>query len=512
MNDFFKCPICLETLAAARVALCGHLFCSECYYNMVDSADHPACAVCRRPLTSPPYPNYEVDALLDRDDDEFRARVRRSRERTAAAAAQPLDAPDHAANLSSAEPSVRCAALANLLCTVENVGTFLCADMRGACLTQVVAYATAPSSRHEHLLAWRLLAHAAEYFRDGSGLLTAGVHSVAAHSLVHPMATVASRRAVTRAVRSLAETHPGHFDMFLRESWLMRLLSAAPAAVAHVAIASGPSGVRTLAAAGALTRLLVVADAHERVLGASLLDAALGVQECRDEVLRAAAIMLRAPVPNACALAKICWRDDDAARVVATCHMHNLAAAVRTCATGVGDFDEHMAVLDVLQALLDNTSTATPALVTDVLAWVRRPDTHEGVRAFGLSYAAAAARFSAACAEAALNHYGCVQVMTADETDDPSLYLAGDVFTHERLVDQHASSLTYTLGTLTFVRYSAVYFASALAGTPRGLALVADHAQSALRAAALAAGVDEVTVAACQDVCEKCESVKIVAP
>lgn len=530
MEERFTCPVCLDRVAASRVTLCGHVYCGGCYYEMLRRSPFSACAVCRTILDQDPYPNFELDETLEAvfGDDAFRERARLSR--AAAERAEEIPAPQvtpaeqnegSLALLSSDDPTLRRVALHALLEAAEENDTVTCAAMQRNVLIRVVRCASAPETPGELEAAWRLLAHIAVYFRDAGVLLGLGVHVAAAHALVSPMAGVCSRRATTRAVESLSDTHPSYFAFFLdlgdpppsplllmgtAEPWSARLGRAAPAALARVAL-NVAGGVAALArSAGALGHLLVAWGGRDRTLSGQLLEAALGAGDegCSREVRQAAAVMLHAPVLNADALALVCWRDADAAGIISTCHRDEVAAAVRSASLG-DNFDSQVAVLDFLHALHENAGMKDPGLVVDVLRWMRRVRTDEHIKDLGLSYVSACARSSLLCASAVSAAYVLPMYMLADGSD-ASLYLAGDVFSHEELVREKAEQLAGLIGRLDYTRYPAVYLVSSIAGTPSGLRIVAVNALETL--CACGEGQDEVTAAAAQEVLEVCRGAR----
>jgi hypothetical protein len=506
MTEHFTCPVCLETIAGARVALCGHGYCASCYYDMVDRSQHPSCAVCRRPLDTPPYPNYEVDALLDRDDEAFKARVQCSRRAALEAESRvpDRDVPTPSEMLRSDDATLRRVALEGLLHTAEQVLGFTCAELAQDTLRRVVHSANYPANRDEAAAAWRLLAHAAVHFRDAGVLVGMGVHSGACRHLMSDLSSVPSRRAVSRVVASLADTHPSYFSLMLEPAWVVRLAAAAPAALAHAALALRPGGLMKLADASVLSTVLLAVGEHERTLAARLLGVALDMPECCTQVQHAASLMLLSPVVHAESLRTICWKDETAARVIATCHQRDIAAAVRTCSSSVNEeYDVHTAVLDIMHALHDVANMCSPALVSDVLRWMLQPGTPPSLHSFGLAFVASCARSSRTCALAVCRHYGSVQLMLDDPNDDAAMYMAGDVFTHEDVVAAYQTGLALALETMSFTRYPAVYFASSLAHTVTGLRLVRENALPTLRAQA--ASLDEATLEAMQNILHACQ-------
>jgi hypothetical protein len=501
MEGCFTCPVCLEPVAGACVTPCGHAFCGTCYYDLLERSRSPSCAVCRRPLRSLPYPCFEVDSALDNEDPHFRDRVRASRERANRAFLESKLPKSTEDILQSGDDLARCVALTELVAQVHSM-EYTCEDLAGNTLEIVVKCANDPATCDEHTLAWRFLAHAATYFRDASVLLGFSVHLSAPTALVHPMATLSSRREITRMVAALSATHPSYFSGMLEPACANHLAGVAPEALAHVALALTPTGLYKLVDAQVLPRLLTWLMYRERVVAGQLLDNALELPDCGTAVLQAVGVMLHSPVVYAESLAKICWRDETIGRIIKTCHHGTLLAAVRLCAAGgSGSFEGHSAVIDMLQALAENVSFHAADLAVEVLRWMCQSDTDEPMRTVGMSYVSSCARCSEGCARAVLDYYGNALLDTKDEA---TLYLAANAFTHEALVEAHFALLERVLPTFTFEHYPFIYFLSLLSQTPKGAALVAEHALPSLRDSM--AGLDEPAATVAQGILDACDN------
>jgi hypothetical protein len=245
----------------------------------------------------------------------------------------------------------------------------------------------------------------------------------------------------------------------------------------------------------------VLADAavSERALGRDLLDAALGKQACWDSVRAAVPALLLDPLSTAAMLAAICWRAPGAAEEVARAHVGGALRAVRLASASL-DPDAQQCILDAMHALLDRGGLREPALVTEVLRWMRSAAHHAPVRELGMSYVSACARVSLECARAASALYTHPLYIFAC-ADDASVYLAGDIYSHDELVAEKEDELVLILQNISFDRYPAVYFASCMAQTARGRELVARHALSRLEAVA-ADEANELAAAAAQEAVE----------
>jgi hypothetical protein len=508
MADRFNCPVCLDKLAGARVARCGHLFCGTCYYEMVHrSAPHPSCAVCRAPLAhAKSYPCYEVDAELEPVGDAlFQERVAQSRARALLEEhthkLPRVGLSTHAIRLQSDDPLIRRAAMTAQLATMELVGTLCCATMHGGTLRRLVRLGTQPENVEELTLAWRILAHVTTYFHDAGVLLNLGVHTAAAEALVHELANTASRRAATRVVAALVATHRASFAFMLTPEWLARLADAAPAAVAHVAIFT-TGGIARMAEDGVLSPTLSRLVATERVLARDTLDAALEceAEQAKSQVRMAAATMLLDPLMYASPIATICWRDEAAARVIATCHQADVQLAVRTVADS-DNFEAQAAVLDMLHALNDQAGFTDALVMTDVLRWMRRAHGVEHTREYGFAFVSTCVRASADCARAAAAEFGTPQRMV-EGGEEHLFYLAGDVFSHEAVATEYLAPLAELLPTLAFDTYPAVYLASSLSEHPTGARLVERHALDELRRSQRTNS--EAHVATVEEILERC--------
>jgi len=506
----FTCPLCLDVVAGARIASCGHIYCGTCYYEMVRRAVSARCAICRAQLAAVAYPSFDIDAMLDQGDDQaFRERVIASRERAAQLETCWTVADDtlasHALSIASENVRERCAGLNGILRLFNRSNGHTCSELGAPALARIVGCGSAPSCREELTLAWRALAHMATYFSDGARLMSVGIAHAALQATFSREATVGSTRAVARAVMALVASHPQPFLMYLDPPHCLDLLSAAPAILGHVALAT-QGGIERLAAANVLAHLLPVAAQHDRVLGKDLMDAAVLSEhpEVKSHARRAAAVMLCEPLRHAASLAAVAWRDKDAATVFATLHHRDIVHAVRA-ASDSDDFDSQMSVLDFVHALHDVAKLRLPALATEVLVWVGRAATDPSVRSFGLTYVSAVCRHSEACAIAASEACGGPARMLACESDGPMLYLAGDVLSHERVAMAHAEELEGVLARLTLNGFEEVYVASCLVQHGTGIALVRSHVLGRLRE--IAEGPEEVISETARQAVETCDSV-----
>jgi Zinc finger, C3HC4 type (RING finger) len=511
--EHFICPICLDTVAGARVAMCGHVFCGSCYYDMAAKAS--TCAVCRAPLQATPYPSYSVDSLLDAQASAaFRERVRVSRTRAAevestramvpAATSEAAALAQLAARLLTGGTAGRCGALTGMLRVFQRITALTCRVFeQPAVLRRIIACGAMPASREELTQAWRVLAHMATYFSDAHLLIAAGVAPAAIDGVLSREATVASRRAIPRVMVSLASTHPTAFHAFLAPPVAEQLMHAAPAVLAHVSLAVD-RGVERLAETGLLAYLVPVLGQHERALDRALLTAMLdsGDAHCRNHARRAASIMLCTPVTHATLLAAVTWRDTDVAIIFATLHGREVERAVMQAAA-CDDFDAQTGFIDFLHALHDQAAFREPAVAIEVLTWMRSAATDETLRTFGMSYVSACCRESVACAAAVAEASGSPQRLLMPSSEC-LFYLAGDVFSHEPVAETHAAGLDVLLRTAEFRGYPSIYFASALAQHPVGQRLIRERCIERIRA--LAAECDDpVTAETAEGIVQRCK-------
>lgn len=512
MSDRFSCPICLDAVAATRVAACGHMYCAGCYYDMLMHSEVAACAVCRRRLGGLPYPNYEVDSLLAAEhtaDPAFLERVQNSKRR-ATAVEDGRDESDFLGIITSlqhADTAARTKALTDLLSALEASHRWTCASLGAPVLHALARCAGDGASTEDELAAaWRVLAHAATHFCDAGRLIGFGVHVSAAEALVSPVASVQSRRATTRAVSALVPFHASFFAPFLEPDWLERLVPVAPAAVACVALHHS-SGLETLAEAGVLGTLLPQLAVHGRVLARDFLNAALARPSCASQLRHAAAIMLVRPLPHAAALAEIVARDSDAADIIAIAHADDVLTAVQA-AQASEDFDAQLSVLELLHALHDKSAVRDANLVREVYAWMHSNQVPDSIVDFGRSYVGSCVRECAACAAAVADSLG--RFDTAETLDSEALYMLGDVCSHEAVVEARSGELARLLPSLRFGTHAEVYLAMSLAGTPAGRALVVEHALRALRVRL--EDMDEPTAVTAEDVITLCCGTNQSAP
>jgi hypothetical protein len=506
----FTCPLCLDVVAGARIASCGHIYCGTCYYDMVHRVASARCAICRAQLAMVAYPSFDVDAMLDQGDDEaFRERVRASRERAKQLEMCWVAGDDtlahHALSLTSENVRERCVGLNGLLRNFNRSTGNTCSELGAPALSRIIGCGSAPSCREELTLAWRALAHIATYFPDGARLMSSGIVHAALQAAFSREATVGSMRAVTRAVMALVASHPQPFLSYLEPPHCIDLLTVAPALLGHVAMQTS-GGIERLAAENVLAYLLPVASLHDRVLAKDLMDAAVLSEhpEVKSQARRAASMMLCEPIRHSASLAAVAWRDQDAAMVFATLHHRDVLHAVRA-ASESDDFDSQMSILDFLHALHDMAKLRLPVLATEVLAWVFREATDPNVRSFGLSYASAVCRHSEACAIAVSDTSGGPARMLADPTDGAMLYLAGDVLSHEHIALTHTETLAEALARLTFLGFEEVYVASCLAEHATGVELLRPHALARIRD--VAQGKEEVISETARQVVETCDCV-----
>ena len=505
MDDRFVCPICLDVVAATRVAACGHLYCAGCYYEMLAHSRVAACAVCRRRLGARAYPSYEVDSLLadETSDPLFHARVAASKERARESEGRRHDVGADGVfgivnGMSSPDAATRTAALSGLLSTLEESHRWTCAALGSAALRAVARCAGECAETEEELAAaWRVLAHAATHFNDAGRFIGFGVHLSAAESMLSPLSSACSRRAASRAVDAWVPFHPAFFAFMLEPEWMERLLAVAPAAVASVAL-HAPGGMERLAEAGVLGTLLPQLAVHGRVLARDFLNAALAKPACAAHLRQAAAIMLVRPLAHAAAIAEIVWRDADAAVVIATARADDVLAAVQA-ARASEDFDAQLAVLELLHALHEKSRVHSEELVREVCAWMRSPDALDSVVSFSKSYVGNCARECVRCALAV--SAACGRLDGGAMSED-TMFMVGDACLHEAVVSQRSGELAKVLGQMTFESYAEVYLALSLANTPIGAALVTDHALPTLHARL--ASMDEATATAALEAIALC--------
>ena len=92
--------------------------------------------------------------------------------------------------------------------------------------------------------------------------------------------------------------------------------------------------------------------------------------------------------------------------------------------------------------------------------------------------------------------------MLAGSLDAPMLYLAGDVFLHERVAATHASAIGDALEAMQFSVYAAIYVVSSLTRHATGLRLVKTHALERVRQKTECD--DEVTAAVACEIVAAC--------
>jgi hypothetical protein len=355
--------------------------------------------------------------------------------------------------------AARCDLLAAHLTSLEASDDYTCAEFPVRCL---VRCAEGAETAQELTLAWRVLAHCACYFADSGRLVTEGVGAAASRALVSPLATVASRRAVTRTVEALVTMYPAAFAHFLSPAWLDRLCAVGPSAVAR-AVLHVAGGLVTV------TELLpwLCSTVHP-ALGCELAYAMLDDPGVADHVRRrVVGVLLVDPLRNAAVLYAVVWHNEALAGLVVDLHHKTLLCAVekaRVC----DDPCTQLAVLNLANALREKVHMMSPSIVVAVASWACEEKNADVSRA-AYAFAVACSRESPGCASAVVAE--CA--LSADALDNDHVDLLVAVCSHATVVDAHASRLVEALRSLlTLDELQRARFVTAAAQTRHGAALV----------------------------------------
>jgi hypothetical protein len=408
------------------------------------------------------YPCREIDHLAQlTEGGAYAARVAASEMATRAAESIQRRESLHVL-LHDRSHKVRCEALECLLHIIELSPHVTVESLRSS-LRRVV---TCGETEEELLLAWRIISHCATYFHDAPRLLGLGVHGASIAALLSPVATVASRRAVTRSIAALCSGNWEYYAFCLERPTAQRLATAAPAALAHVALRA-PGGVSALFRHRLVGVVLPRVVTEEYALASDLVDALLAHPQCGEGA--AAAVRRMVADPAECVRtyahvleALVCGNAQLARTLIGS---GALQGVVRYAAGGDAEAEAQVAAVELAHAALESSGVADPAIVVTCLRWAYALTTPPRVRTCLLEYLTESAKRSEACARV-------VVAFGITDDDDDSYFLAGEAFSHASVAADYPSQLAEVLQRATFGRFAHVHFALSVAETPAGASAV----------------------------------------
>ena len=454
-----KCPICLDAVACARVASCGHIYCAGCFHDLLSRSYE--CAMCRRRMSARAYPCWELDERASAAEGHA-ARAAASLAAALAIETSPFRRELVRVQLEDPDPAVRCAGLLTLneaLARAPDAATV-------AGMHDVLSRAMELGDTAEEMeLAWRAVARCAASCPDAPRLLRMGAHGYAVGALLSAVAGDAARRAVTSAVSSLCVSDWRPFAFFLERPVAHRLAARAPTALARVALFV-PDGVDALIQHRLLAGVLppVVATGHP--VATELVDA-VSAHPHRGAAA-ASCVRLMAAEPHRAlgvythALRTLAASDSQLAGALA--EGGALLAAVRLAASGSCDDGRCGAAIELAHAALYGGGVAEVAAAP---MFLRMAAASPHLRPRAMDLLAGCAKQSEAFARAVIRAGGL-----AEGLDDDVFFLAGEAFSHPRVAEDHPAELAAVLRRARYESYAHIFCALSAAETRAGAAAV----------------------------------------
>ncbi len=483
----FTCPICLDLVACVRAASCGHIFCGDCCYRMLEHGGGQ-CAVCRAMMTSPPHPVYALDEFLGV------ARLEESKRRLETFENSLKGEKFLVADLYNSHAMVRYVTLKRVHRIVRT--SAFCSHIL-VLLRAVVQSSSLARHTYELELIWLILLHCSS-FADSKVLVSIGAPEALALAFMSPLASSGVHKSLCLFADALAPEAPYCFGMLLLEPVVSRVARHGAASLARLAL-QVPNGIDLLVQHGIVSPVLVAAVESDPVLAADFVDKVVSEPSHIPHALEAVRWMCSNHAVCVPFLATFALHSVDVARIVDDQQVLGMLVS----AYERGDLVALSSVLDLLRALGEHTDRDITDAVVTCCVWAAAPVAGDPRSAEMLEFVASNAGASPRCAKRVYEAFRDFWGLCSRETN--GYQLASAVFSHEEMAASHAETVASVVQQLDFsVDNSSVFFLSSLVSTPSGLRVVMDHPSVLDNLALCCRCMGEVEIAIACDIFTEC--------
>ena len=452
--------------------------------------------MCRHDLTGKPYRSFTLDeasseyAVQSGGHDAYLDRHRvitamlQSSEAQAHGAAQ--EGPPRAVAveplfslMAHASEFIRIGALRKLkarVCELADADSLSCSLFADG-IENLIACARRLAVCEESGTAFKILACLATTTRDAHLLLAWNVPEACLAAMVGRC----NQRTLQHVCTCVSVLSRGFYNSFAFASsphLLTEVADVCPQAAAHIALTT-PRGMEALVLSGKLS--LVLLNTRDDTLACELADACVGTPGGCNAVRGAVRKLLGADTEQSlAALSTLVWNDTELAMYVVANHEVALIEAVGRAITR-GNVETSVALLDLLQALLEMGNYASPLVANFCAAWLRMMPAESDLIDTIYRYL-----------EGVVEHPECARA-TMDAFGDMATLLAFSKVYNHYLVSKIIENADWelnpaefgdTVSKLTFTSYDQIYYFSVLVANSTLVALVEPQGLSTLLAAA----------------------------